>query len=129
MIQVPIMKFVFDRHKRATATKAGSVELLITLDRQKKYVTTGVRCLPKQWRNGNIVGSLDASQLNETLNMLMSNARKVVNEMVEQGTLSLEAVAMAMKRRQQKGIPAADATGTVAGKPQTQKRKSSKSKK
>ncbi|MBQ6050138.1 MAG: hypothetical protein IJL35_06025 [Bacteroidaceae bacterium] len=64
MSQLPIMKFVFDRRKRASAQKYGSVELDVTYNRRHKYMTTGVRILPKEWRNGHVVGRMDAMELN-----------------------------------------------------------------
>ena len=40
---------MYNRHKTASATKEAAVELRVTFERKQKYMTTGVRLLPKQY--------------------------------------------------------------------------------
>ena len=65
----PTIKLEYDRRKRASAKKEGSVELRIVYNRRSHYVSTGVRVLPKQWRRGQVVNRLDAYELQRTLDM------------------------------------------------------------
>ena len=67
MIHYPTIKLIFDRHKRASSTKEGAIELRITHQRQQRFATTGIRVLPKQWRDGRIVNRLDALELQQAL--------------------------------------------------------------
>lgn len=83
----PILQLVFDRRKRATSTKEGSIELRITYNRVQRFLTTGIRCLPKQWKNGRIVNRLDAFEMQHTLDQFVTNTRKVLNELSETGNL------------------------------------------
>ena len=64
----------------------------ITYNRIQKYATTGVRVLPKQWKNGFIVNRPDALELQETLDLFVTKARRVVNELMEAGTLDMQTV-------------------------------------
>ena len=59
--------------------KEGSIELRITWNRIQKHVTTGVRVLPKQWRNGQIINRLDAFELQRALDMFVTKARQIIN--------------------------------------------------
>ncbi len=80
METIPILKLVYDRRKRATSGKEGAVELRITYNRVQRFITTGVRLLPKQWKNGRIINRLDAFELQHSLDTLVADARKIINE-------------------------------------------------
>lgn len=86
------MKLIYDRRHRASNTKEGAIELRITYNRIQKHATTGVRVLPKQWKNGQVVNRLDASELQHTLDLFVARARKVVNEHLEDGTLDMQTI-------------------------------------
>ena len=55
----PILVFIYDRKKKASPKRAASVELRLTLERKSKYITTGVRLLPKEWHKGIVVNRPD----------------------------------------------------------------------
>ena len=88
----PILVFVYDRKKKSTAKKSAAVELRMTFQRKSKYITTGVRLLPKEWHRGTVINRPDSKELNELLGSIMVRARKVVNSMVETGTLNLDEI-------------------------------------
>lgn len=90
-MRIPILTFVFDRKKVATRDKEGVVELRITYDRARKYISTGVRLLPKEW-NGVVIRREDCLELQESLDILMRNTRKVLNMMMEEGCIDLDDV-------------------------------------
>lgn len=98
----PILKLIFDRRKRATNTKEGAIELRITYNRIQKHATTGVRVLPRQWRKGCIVNRLDAFELQHTLDVFVTHARKVVNDLMERGELDMDTVVAEITGRQKK---------------------------
>jgi integrase len=58
---------LFDRRKTASKTKNGSVELLISHNGGQKIKSTGVCVKKHEWKNGMVVGRLDAQQLNERI--------------------------------------------------------------
>lgn len=86
---LPTFKFVFDRKGVATATKEASVELRVSFERKSKYISTGVRLLPKHWRNGYVTNRADAAELNEALDIILGRVRKIVNMMAEEGRLDI----------------------------------------
>jgi len=88
----PVLKLIFDRRHRASATKEGAIELRITYNRIQKHATTGVRVLPKQWRNGCIVNRIDAFEVQNTLDLFVAHARKVINERIQSGTFDMQTI-------------------------------------
>ena len=102
MAQLPIMKFIFDRHKRSTPTKTGSIELQITFHRRAKFMATGVHVLPKEWKSGQVINRFDAMELNTSLDIMMANARRIVNELLQSGELELAEIPKRMKASQEK---------------------------
>lgn len=85
---IPILTFVFDRKHTATPKKESSVELRIAYGGKSRYISTGIRLLPKQWKNGTVVNRLDAKEINDALGMMMSNVRKVINDMSCDGDIN-----------------------------------------
>ena len=77
----PILTLVYDRKKRATKTKPASVELRITFERKARYIATGVRLLPREWWQGQVVRRIDAEEISETLALFVKNARRALNDM------------------------------------------------
>lgn len=88
----PTLKLMFDRNKRASKTKEGSIELRIGFDRKKKYATTGVRVFPREWRNGRIAHRLDAIELQRTLDEFVANARRIINDLIERGEFDIDTI-------------------------------------
>jgi integrase len=98
----PTIKLEYDRRKRASAKKEGSVELRIVYNRRSHYVSTGVRVLPKQWRRGQVVNRLDAYELQRTLDMYVAKARRIINDLTEKGELDMATVTAEISGRQKK---------------------------
>ena len=89
MNKTPLLEFVYNRRKTATATKEAAVELRATYERRQKYMSTGIRLLPKHWHRGTVVDRVDAIQINQTLDKLMIDVRKVILEMMEEGIIDI----------------------------------------
>jgi len=104
MAQLPILKFIFDRHKRSTPNKTGSIELQITFHRKAKFIATGVRVLQKEWKSGQVVNRFDAMELNVSLGIIMSNARRIVSELLASGELDLAEIPKRMRASQEKSV-------------------------
>lgn len=76
---------IYDRRKKATENKKGMVEIRIILNRKSYYISTGVRVLPKKWKNGFVINMPDADDLNRRLYALMSRANDAANKQLEEG--------------------------------------------
>lgn len=88
----PIFALVFDRKKKATKTKDGSVELRITWSRQQRYITTGIRLKLNQWKNGIVCNRFDAMEQQRSLDKFVMDARKIVEEKMERGELDMNTI-------------------------------------
>lgn len=92
MTENAILTFVYDRRRRSNNTTEGVIELRVYLDRKQKYITTGVKVLPKHWKNGLVVNRLDAGEINVQLDKVKVRVRRILNEMAEKGELSLNSL-------------------------------------
>ena len=91
-ITFPVVGFVFNRYGKASEIKDAVIELRIYYNYRTKWMSTGVRVFPNQWRNGRIVGRGDAIQLNRQLDKIISDVRQVIYEMYEDGKIELDAI-------------------------------------
>lgn len=89
MRTTPSVALVFNRRHTATATKEAAVELRVSYKKQQKFMATGIRLLPKHWRKGTVVARFDAQQINQTLWQLLTDVRKVINLMIEEGNIDI----------------------------------------
>ena len=95
-MSLPILTLVFDRKKTATKTKAGMLELKITYNKVRKYISTGVKLLPKEWKDGRVVRREDCSEVQEGIELLVRNVRKVLNAMLDEGCVNLDEIKVRM---------------------------------
>jgi site-specific recombinase XerD len=84
---------------RATAKKEGSIELRITWQRKQRFATTGIRVLPRQWRNGRIVNRIDAVDLQDALDLYIARARKIINDQSKAGILDMDRLVAAINKK------------------------------
>jgi len=86
------LTFVYDRKKVASKVKAGVVELRISQGKVRKYISTGVKLLPKEWSNGSVVGRRDWKELNDELQVLKKKCSQIVVRMMDEGMLDINAI-------------------------------------
>lgn len=100
-IRQPILKYIYNRYRKASPTRDAVIELRIAFNNKQKYLSTGIRLYPKEWQRGRVVNRLDAAILNKTLDKLMSDVRQVIYEMIEDGNIDIFAIPskLAAKRR------------------------------
>lgn len=89
MRTTPHVELVFNRRHTATTTKDAAVELRVSFRKEQKYMTTGIRLLPKHWHRGKVVNRADAIPLNKTLDKLIVDVRTVIYDMVEEGNIDI----------------------------------------
>lgn len=76
---------IFDRKKKSSKTKKGTIEIRIILNRKSYYISTGVRVLPQKWSDGFIIDCADAYELNTRLRILLRRCNDVVNKYIDEG--------------------------------------------
>ena len=98
---------IFDRKKKSSKTKKGTIEIRIILNRKSYYISTGVRVLPQKWSDGFIIDCADAYELNTRLRILLRRCNDVVNQYIDEGM----AINMEDVKRQTFAAIAATSTG------------------
>lgn len=100
-IRQPILKYIYNRYRKASLTRDAVVELRIAYNNRQKYLSTGIRLFPKEWQRGRVVNRLDAAIINKTLDKLMNDVRQVIYDMIEDGHIDIFAIPakLAAKRR------------------------------
>ena len=93
-MKAPKIKFIFDRHHRATKTSKGSIEIRIAFDNKQKYMGTGISVFPRHWdeKTQRVRGDASALEYNEILATMERKALKIVSEMVEVGRVDILAI-------------------------------------
>lgn len=92
-----ILTYVFDRKKVASKTRTGVVELKISSNGKRKYISTGVKLLPKEWSNGSVVGRKDWKEVNDQLQVIKKKCSEIITRMMDEGNLDLNAVPNLLK--------------------------------
>ena len=87
-----ILTYVFDRKKVASKVKTGVVELKISSNGKRKYISTGVKLYPKEWSNGSVVGRKDWKEVNDQLQSIKKKCSEIINQMIEEGSLDIDSV-------------------------------------
>ena len=96
-MNVPIIRFVFDRRHTACDTRKGTVDMVITFDKQRKYLSTGVKCYPHQWKdnpkkNIYVSGTGADVEINKILHTMYQKTFKILSEQIEKGQVDISAI-------------------------------------
>ncbi len=84
------MKFIFDRKKRSTNTKPGVIEIEVKFDGSRKWISTGIKVLPSQWKKDEIVKHPEAAVLNNELQKIYNALHTRLQIMVSNGVVDLD---------------------------------------
>ena len=105
-IRQPTITYIYNRYKKATATKTAAVELRIAYNWKQKYMTTGIYILPNQWskKDQRVINRFDSIILNQTLEKLIMDVRKIIYEMLEEGYVDIFAIPARLEAKKKKGI-------------------------
>lgn len=104
IMKLPIIRFVFDRKHIAEKNKKGTVDLVVTYDKQRKYYSTGLRCYPHNWkgdanRNIYVSGTGADVEINQILLDLFKKAYKIVQEQAERGAIDITSIPTLLKSK------------------------------
>lgn len=101
---LPKLEFIYDRYKKATEEKPGTVELRITHNYKQKWLSTGIRLLPHQWKNGKILNSPNLIQISQMLDKLLTDVRQVIIDMMNEGYIDIFSIPKRLEAKHQKDI-------------------------
>ena len=90
----PKLTFVFDRKHvtKKDKKKTGVVELRITYNKVRTYMSTNIWLLEKEWVNGRVVGKQGWKELNEQLSIIYSKCSEIVTEMMRGDCINIKAI-------------------------------------
>lgn len=71
------IRVLFDRKRQATNKKAALVQLEIRYNKERKFLSTGVKVFKGQFKNGRVVARQDADLLNEKINAMYSHIMEI----------------------------------------------------
>ena len=78
----PSTRFIFDRKKTATKTKAALIQVEILFGKRKKYVSTGVKVYRDQWsEKTHIIKRDDMYKLNDDIDMVKDKIDNYLREL------------------------------------------------
>lgn len=107
MDRYPTISIRFDRRHVATKTHPGTVEVLVSYQRAKLYVPTGVRVTTAQWKGERVVSHPQATTLNKQVADTLGRVTTAVSQLWNGGTFTLEALRGALSQRKDGGDPIA----------------------
>ena len=96
-MRIPNLSFVYDRKHQATNSTQGMVELRISMGKDRKYISTGIKLYPKEWSNGSVVCRKDWKELNDRLQVFKKKCSDVILQMMEDGELNLKSIPELLK--------------------------------
>ena len=94
---IPNLTLVYDRKHMAADKVKGVVELKISAGRVRKYVSTGVKLLPKEWKDGVVVNREDMLSVNRQLQGLIKKCSEIITQMMEEGNVDIAAIPIMLK--------------------------------
>lgn len=96
-MRIPSLTFVYDRKHQSSKTTQGMVELRISMGRDRKYISTGIKLYPKEWSEGSVVCRKDWKDLNDRLQVFKKKCSDVILTMMEKGELNLKSIPELLK--------------------------------
>lgn len=104
MNTTPLLSFIYDRKHVGTVKKEAPVELRVTYDRKQKYISTGIKLLPKQWQGGFVKNRPDADAIRDVLDNMMKDVRNIIAKMQEEGKIDINEIPERLGRNNKKDI-------------------------
>lgn len=98
---IPNLTLIYDRKGQSSKERPAVVELRISAGKVRKYISTGVKLLPKEWKNGSVTGRADMIPLNRQLQSLLKKCNEIVMQMMEEDNVDLDAIPAILKDRLQ----------------------------
>lgn len=86
----PTVTVIYDRRKKSDSRTPGIIEVRIGYQCQRKYISTGLKVLPKNWKKGRVSGVLNAQNMNERIEALLKKVNDSVTALIDSNNFSLE---------------------------------------
>ena len=100
----PQIHLIYNRYKKATPKKPAAVEIRVTYDYKQKYISTGIKLYPNQWKNGKIINCDDLVHISKVLDTLLGNVKSVLLDMIQEGKVNLFSIPERLKKIEEEKI-------------------------
>lgn len=107
-ITIPVVGLTYNRYGKASDTKDAVIEVRVYYNYKTKWMSTGIRVFPSQWRNGRVVGRGDAVEINRLLDKVIVDVRQIVYEMYEEGQIELDAIPARLQAKRKPALTLLD---------------------
>lgn len=106
-MKIPTLAVIYDRKKKAAATKPATVELRITYAGKQRYITTCVSVLPRHWdaKGCQVKGRPDAAALNKLIMTMRGRVLDMLESMVAGGRVDVDALAHSLRDNKTGSFP------------------------
>lgn len=100
-MNIPKIKYVFDRKHNASNSNKGKVDMRITYNKIQKFVSTGIAVYPKEWNAEKemVVNVREALELNNILISFKQKVYKIISDMVAKDEIDICAIPTILKSR------------------------------
>ena len=92
MTGTPQISVVYDRRKKASPERKAPVEIRICYNYMQRFINTGIKLYPRQWKKGRIVNTKDSMSMNMLLENLLTVVRDIILEMLRAGDLDITVI-------------------------------------
>ena len=97
MTSFPKITYIYDRYKKASSKRKGTIEMRITYNRKQKYISTGIELYPKEWKKGEVVATADAQELNNQLGIMIAKVRQILIDMSNEDNIDIFSIPEKLK--------------------------------
>ena len=100
--KLPQIHLIYNRYKKASATKKAVVEIRVLHNYKQKYISTGVWLYPHQWKDGKIINCDNIVELSRILDKAVSDVRNVLLDMMIENNVDITMLTDRIKQRETK---------------------------
>lgn len=106
-INIPSIRVIFDRKRLATKKRTGLVQLEITFNKRRKFISTGVKVFIDQWSDrSHVIGRSDMIALNKQIDRVRSKIDDYIAGLMERDILfDFDAFDRWLASEQEKEVP------------------------
>lgn len=80
-MKTPSIRLTFDRYKVATKTHKGNLQIEITYERKRKWISTGIKLFSDQWSDRkHVINSANSIDINEQINEQVTGLEKWIRD-------------------------------------------------
>lgn len=91
-IEMPVVGFVYNRYRKASATQDAVIEIRVYYQGKAKYMSTRIRVFPKEWQRDRVVNRVDAVILNKQMDRLLVDVRQIIYDMYDEGQIDIDSI-------------------------------------